>query len=161
MQPSTENFLVAMTIIFILVVTFVGYLLWASRDPMGPVSPSESLPWEAERWASRDPTGPVSDTQQDVVTSKASDFESSLVFRGYDPHLGSHVKIEKSGGVYMMDGMVMEVRRHPQIAGEGLSLVIVDRVGEPDMYYVLHRPDELSIYVNCEFGPCRYKRSIR
>ena len=86
--------------------------------------------------------------------------ENGLVFTGYDPVLGIHVRIEKSGGVYMMDGMAMEVRRHPNIPDRGISLAIVDRVGKPDNYFVLHRQGELSIYVDCEFGPCRYKRSI-
>ena len=92
--------------------------------------------------------------------SRTADSENGLIFTGYDPILGDYVKIEKSEGVYMMDGMTMEVRRHPNILDRGVSLAIVDRVGEPNMYYVLHQ-GELSIYIDCEFGPCRYKRSIQ
>ena len=56
----------------------------------------------------------------------------------------------------------MEVRRHSNITHEGLSLAIQDRTGEPDMYYVLDaKRQTLALYVNCEFGPCTYKRTIR
>ena len=93
----------------------------------------------------------------------------SLLFHGNDTFLaeryGEHdwpVVIEKTDDGYTMDGMAMEVRRHSNITHEGLSLTIQDRVGEPDMYYVLDaKRQTLALYVNCESGPCTYKRSIR
>lgn len=86
----------------------------------------------------------------------------SLLFHGHDTVLNSSVVIEKTDNGYTMDGMAMEVRRHSNITHEGLSLVMQDRIGEPNMYYVLDAKREtLALYVNCEFGPCAYKRTIR
>ena len=93
----------------------------------------------------------------------------SLLFHGNDTFLaerfGEHdwpVVIEKTDNGYTMDGMAMEERRHSNITHEGLSLVMQDRIGEPDMYYVLDAKREtLALYVNCEIGPCTYKRTIR
>ena len=93
----------------------------------------------------------------------------SILFHGNDTFLakqyGEHdwpVVIEKTNNGYMMDGMTMEVRSHSNITHEGLSLVIQNRNGEPDNYFVLDaKRQTLALYVNCEFGPCTYKRTIR
>ena len=88
----------------------------------------------------------------------------NVLFRGYDPHIGLPVVIEQTDQGYTMDGLMMEVLRHPNIRHKGLSLTFTakDRVGPPDMYYVLdEKRQALAVYVNCESGPCTYKRSIR
>ena len=102
---------------------------------------------------------------------KETRLSESILFHGYDTFQAERfgepkhdwlVVIEKTDDGYMMDGMAMEVRRHSNIKHEGLSLAIQDRTGEPDMYYVLDaKRQTLAIYVNCEIGPCTYKRSIR
>lgn len=69
--------------------------------------------------------------------------------------------VERRNGRYYMDGDEMERKRHPNISRGGLSLAMKDRIGSPNMYYVVRHPTRLDIYVNCEFGPCGFKRSIR
>lgn len=90
------------------------------------------------------------------------------VFTGCDRHMAKTygedcsswtVTIVKRGGKYYMDGSEMELLRHPDMPNDGVSLAMKDRVGRPNMYYLV-LPKKLDIYVNCEFGSCTYKRSI-
>ena len=88
--------------------------------------------------------------------------DESILFHGHDTVFDSPVVIEKTDKGYTMDGTAMEERRHSNITHEGLSLAMQDRIGEPNMYYVLDvKRQTLTLYVNCEFGPCTYKRTIR
>ena len=43
--------------------------------------------------------------------------------------------------------------------GDAYSLT--DRIGDPDMLYVIRPDDDLDLHVNCEFGPCSKKRTMR
>lgn len=70
------------------------------------------------------------------------------------------VEIVKRGGVYYKDGREMVVGRHSNMPDYGLSLALKSRVGEPPDTYYLVTPRNLDIYTECEFGECRYRRSI-
>ena len=121
-------------------------------------------------------TGSEADMAEDAKGRHESPIEDgqqpeSLLFHGNDTILAERlgeqdwpVVIEKTDNGYTIDGLVAEVRRHSNITHEGLSLTIgaQNRVGEPDRYYVLDvKRQTLALYVNCEFGPCTYARTIR
>lgn len=87
-----------------------------------------------------------------------------LIFEGYDPLSGSKTSIVLRGGDYYMDdaymdGAQMEELRHENMPQDGLSLAMVDRIGRPNMFYLV-LPRKLDIFTNCEFGPCNYRRSV-
>ena len=69
------------------------------------------------------------------------------------------MEIVKRSGEYYMDGSEMEQLRHPNMPKDGLSLAMKDRVGRPNMYYLV-LPHKVDIYFNCEFGSCAFRRSI-
>ena len=54
----------------------------------------------------------------------------------------------------------MEEKRHRNMPTDGLALVLVDRIGEPDNYFLV-RDGRMDIYTGCEYGPCSLKRTIR
>ena len=81
------------------------------------------------------------------------------MFSGYDTYLGARTKIVERDGKYWMDGHEMEKNRHPNMPKRGLSLTMKERVGRPNIYYVV-RPYKVDIYINCEFGKCEFRRSV-
>ena len=98
-------------------------------------------------------------------------FDGELMFYGCDHHLArlyeercEHwmVRIVRhdDGQYQMIPGGPLEELRHSDIPAAGVSLTLVDRVGEPDTYYVL-KPRKVDVWLNCEFGPCRYRRTIQ
>ena len=92
-----------------------------------------------------------------MVTSVA--LADEVVFEGYDPLWQATTVVEKRGDGYFMDGDAMDELRHRNMPNGGLSLAIRARTGAPDNYFLI-RDGRMDIYVNCEFGPCRKKRSI-
>ena len=95
-------------------------------------------------------------------TAPAAGEEGEMAFRGYDPVWKSDTVIRKGSAGYTMDGAEMEVRKDPRIRHRGIPLAMVDRIGKPNMYYVLDiEGGKLAIYVNCEFGTCTHKRTIK
>ena len=76
------------------------------------------------------------------VTSSADD--STVIFQGYDPLWQDTVIIVERRGEYFMDGSAMEVLRHPNMPTDGLSLAMKDRIGRPDLYYLV-LPNKLDI----------------
>ena len=70
----------------------------------------------------------------------------------------SMTSIVLRNGEYYMDGERMEQLRHENMPRDGLSLAMVNRVGRPNMYYLV-LPRKLDIFTNCEFGPCNFRRS--
>ena len=88
-----------------------------------------------------------------------ADDEGRLIFEGYDPMWESETSIVIRDGAYYMDGERMEELRHEKMPKDGLSLAMVNRVGRPNMFYLV-LPRKLDIFINCEFGPCTYRRSI-
>ena len=84
----------------------------------------------------------------------------TVVFKGYDPLWQAITVVEKRADQYFMDGDVMDKLRHRNMPKGGLSLAIRDRIGAPDNYFLI-RDGRMDVYTNCEFGPCRKKRSIR
>ena len=91
-----------------------------------------------------------------ALTASASE---KVIFEGYDTHLGFETKIVMRDGKYYMDGEEMEELRHKQMPKDGISLAMKDRIGRPNMYWLV-LPKMVELYVNCEFGKCRFKRSI-
>ena len=92
-----------------------------------------------------------------------------LLFEGCDAYQAErygetcdawHVDVVRIGPAYYMGDEPMEPMRHPAMPREGLSLAVKDRVGSPNLYYVV-LPGRLDIYADCEFGDCRFKRSVR
>lgn len=84
-----------------------------------------------------------------------------VLFKGQDPVWMGSVMVERRNGRYYMDGDEMQRLRHKNMPGGGISLAMKDRIGMPNMYYLVRSRGRLDIYVNCEFGPCTFKRSIR
>ena len=99
------------------------------------------------------------DVTQVAPIPKTASRTPKAIFAGRDTRLGYDMKIEDRNGTYYMDGSRMERARHENMPKGGLSLAMTDRIGDPDMYYVV-KPKMVDIYVNCEFGPCEFKRSI-
>lgn len=91
-----------------------------------------------------------------VLTVNASE---KVIFEGYDTHLGFETIIVMQDGKYYMDGGEMEELRHKNMPKDGISLAMKDRIGRPNMYWLV-LPKMVELYVNCEFGKCRFKRSI-
>ena len=83
----------------------------------------------------------------------------TVVFRGFDPLWEALTVVTEHAGEYFMDGDAMDVLRHPNMPSEGLSLALRDRIGAPDNYFLI-RDGRMDVYTNCEFGPCRKKRTI-
>lgn len=90
------------------------------------------------------------------------------VFTGCDRHMATTfgescsswtIRIVEQDGRYLMDGQPMEELRHANMPSDGLSLAMIDRVGRPNMYYLV-LPRQLDIYINCEFGACTFRRAI-
>ena len=92
------------------------------------------------------------------ATVQANDGDR-FVFEGYDSMWEATTSIVFRDGDYYMDGLRMEQLRHENMPRDGLSLAIVDRIGQPNLYYLV-LPRKLDIFINCEFGPCNYRRSI-
>ena len=98
--------------------------------------------------------------QQELVTMKPIDANEAL--RRVP---GINVR-EDSGPVAMrlnvgMRGLNPNRSRKVLMLEDGLPIALAP-YGEPDMYYVLDtKRQTLALYVNCEFGPCTYKRTIR
>ena len=69
------------------------------------------------------------------------------------------VRIVKRADIYYKDGSQMIVARHRNMPDYRLSLAFASRFGPPDTYYLV-TPKNLDIYTECEFGECRYRRSI-
>lgn len=85
--------------------------------------------------------------------------QETLIFEGYDPVMQWDTTIVLRNGEYYLDRQKMEELRHPNMPQDGLSLAMEDRVGRPNMYWLV-LPRKLDVFVNCEFGQCTYKRSI-
>ena len=83
----------------------------------------------------------------------------TLIFEGFDPVMQWDTAIALRNDKYYMDGQEMEELRHPNMPQDGLSLAMKDRVGRPNMYWLV-LPRMLDVFVNCEFGQCTHKRSI-
>lgn len=99
--------------------------------------------------------------EQKRVTARVADGDNDVViFESYDSLWQSQTKIERRDGQYYLDGDKMEEKRHRNMPNDGLSLVLVDRVGEPDNYFLV-RNGRMDIYTGCEYGPCTLKRTIR
>ena len=62
--------------------------------------------------------------------------------------------------MYFIDGSEMEELRHASMPRDGLSLAMKDRIGEPSLYWHI-LPGKIDLYINCEFGTCELKRSIK
>lgn len=86
--------------------------------------------------------------------------KDAVIFEGYDSLWQTQTKIERRDGRYYLDGDRMEEKRHRNMPNDGLSLVLVDRIGEPDNYFLV-RDGWMDIYTGCEYGPCTLKRTIR
>lgn len=92
------------------------------------------------------------------ITLNAEEPET-LIFEGHDPVMQWDTTIVLRNGKYYLDGQEMEKLRHPSMPQDGLSLAMKDRVGRPNMYWLV-LPRMLDVFVNCEYGQCTYKRSI-
>ena len=95
----------------------------------------------------------------------------------YDPKFGVVVAIKRVGGTYYLhiqDGVFgdgeyeletwhssMPHYGHKNLRRGGRIFVMVDRIGAPAIYYVLTETGDLDVYLNCEFGPCSYDRTMR
>ena len=86
--------------------------------------------------------------------------KDAVIFEGYDSLWQTQTIIERRDGRYYLDGDKMEEKRHRNIPTDGLALVLVDRIGEPDNYFLV-RDGRMDIYTGCEYGPCSLKRTIR
>ena len=86
--------------------------------------------------------------------------KDAVIFEGYDSLWQTQTKIERRDGRYCLDGDRMEEKRHRNMPNDGLSLVLADRIGEPDNYFLV-RDGWMHIYTGCEYGPCTLKRTIR
>ena len=84
----------------------------------------------------------------------------AMVFEGYDPLWQAETIVERRNDRYYLDGDAMEEKRHRNMPAEGLSLVLVDRRGERDNYFLV-RDGRMGIYTGCEHGTCTLKRTIR
>ena len=82
-----------------------------------------------------------------------------VIFEGYDTRLGFETKIVMQDGKYYMDSEEMEELRHKNMPKDGISLAMKDRIGRPNMYWLV-LPKMVELYINCEFGKCKFKRSI-
>ena len=98
--------------------------------------------------------------QKHVAVRVANGDTDAAIFEGYDSLWQTQTKIERRDGRYYLDGDRMEEKRHRNMPNDGLSLVLVDRVGEPDNYFLV-RDGQMDIYTGCEYGPCTLKRTIR
>ena len=85
--------------------------------------------------------------------------DGAVMFRGYDPLWQAPTIVVRRDGRYYMDGAALDELRHRNMPAGGISLAIRDRRGAPDIYFLI-RDRAMEIYVDCEFGPCRFKRSI-
>ena len=83
-----------------------------------------------------------------------------MIFEGYDPLWQANTIIVRRDGRYYLDGDAMEERRRRNMPADGLALVLGDRRGEPDNYFLV-RSGRMEIYTGCEYGPCTLKRTIR
>ena len=99
----------------------------------------------------------IGSSQFSVSTASAED---SVVFEGHDPLWETTTAIVDRDGIYFLDGSEMEELRHVSMPSEGLSLAMKDRIGEPSMYWLI-LPRQMDLYINCEFGACELKRSIK
>ena len=86
--------------------------------------------------------------------------KDAVIVEGYDPLWQTQTKIERRDGRYFLDGDRMEEKRHWNMPNDGLSLVLIDRIGEPDNNFLV-RDGRMDIYTGCEYGPCTLKRTIR
>ena len=97
---------------------------------------------------------------------------STSTLHWHDPKFNSRVTIKKVGGTYylqdflgkhMLETWHSSVPRygHKNIRASGRIFTMVDRIGEPNIYYVLTETGSLNVYLNCEFGPCSYSRTMR
>ena len=93
------------------------------------------------------------------VSAGDADATDTIAFQGYDPLWQDTFTLVKRHGEYLVDGAAMEELRHPNMPPDGLSLAMKDRIGRPDLYYLV-LPKKLDIYVNCEFGSCPFQRSL-
>lgn len=50
--------------------------------------------------------------------------------------------------------------RWPCAHCDGDAYAGTDRIGDPDMLYVVRGDGRLDLHVNCEFGPCTKKRTM-
>lgn len=107
----------------------------------------------------RDESADNVETQRQSDRLEGLDDDSKSVFSGFDALWGSTARIVFRDGAYYLDGELMEELRHENMPEDGLSLAMVNRVGRPDMYYLV-LPRKLDIYTNCEFGDCGLRRSV-
>ena len=98
--------------------------------------------------------------QKRVAAHVADGDKDAVIFDGYDSLWQTQTIIERRDGWYYLDGDKMEEKRHRNMPTDGLALVLVDRIGEPDNYFLV-RDGRMDIYTGCEYGPCTLKRTIR
>ena len=90
----------------------------------------------------------------------------------YDPKFDVIVSIKKVGGRYhlrdFLGESVLETWHSSRprygrksLVRSGRIFVTADRIGEPNIYYVLTATGSLDVYLNCEFGHCSYDRTMR
>ena len=98
--------------------------------------------------------------QKRVAARVTNGDKDAVIFEGHDSLWQTQTKVERRDGRYYLDGDRMEEKRHRNMPNDGLSLVLVDRIGEPDNYFLV-RDGRMDIYTGCEYGPCTLKRTIR
>ena len=98
--------------------------------------------------------------QKRVAARVTNGDKDAVIFEGYDSLWQTQTKIERRDDRYYLDGDRMEEKRHRNMPNDGLSLVLVDRIGDPDIYFLV-RDGRMDIYTGCEYGPCTLKRTIR
>lgn len=93
------------------------------------------------------------------VMTTLGEAEVQIVFDGYNPVMEWDTMVVSRDGKYYMDGEEMEILRHPNMPKEGLALTMKNRVGQPNIYWLILE-ERIDMYLNCETGPCKYKRSV-
>ena len=99
----------------------------------------------------------LEEKNQDTVIFLGCDYKMATKFS--ESCVYWTIEIVKRRGKYIMDNLEMEELRHRNMPKEGLSLVIKDRIGQPNLYYLV-LPKKLVVYSNCEIGSCTSKREI-
>ena len=95
-----------------------------------------------------------------IADGDADGDKDAVIFEGYDSLWQTQTIIERRDGGYYLDGDKMEENLHRNMPTDGLALVLIDRIGEPDNYFLV-RDGRMDIYTGCEYGPCSLKRTIR
>ena len=90
-----------------------------------------------------------------------------------DTQFGYTAVLERTDGRLVFDGETMEWGRfddtgRAQAYGWEMEDVIgvlwfthPNRIGTPDIFFILRMNGDIRIYIGCEIGPCRHKRTLK